>query len=339
MIKSNKNKQNVLITPKKNKCDNEIFENSLRPGSLNEFIGQDDLKKNLTIFMTAAKKRDEALEHVLFYGPPGLGKTTLSTIIAREMKVNMKITSGPALEKPGDIVAILTNLKDKDLLFIDEIHRIKPNIEEILYTSMEDYAVDLVLGKGPQAKVMRLRLPKFTLVGATTKASKLSSPLRDRFGSVFKLQYYKDVDIKSIILRSAKLINIQIDEDASEFLASTSRKTPRVANRLLRRVRDYAEVDGLKSISLDLLKKALKLLGIDHMGLDETDRDILKVIIEKFNGGPVGISTIAASVCDDEENIEGLYEPYLIKLGLLARTQRGRVVTDLAYSHLALKKK
>jgi len=338
MIKSNKIKKNKNLEPKKIDTDNNLIDNSLRPQCLDEFIGQDNLKKNLSIFIKATKKRNEPLEHVLFHGPPGLGKTTLSNIIAKEMKVNMKITSGPALEKPGDIVAILTNLKDKDFVFIDEIHRIKPNIEEILYTAMEDFCVDLVLGKGPQAKVMRLKLPRFTLVGATTKISKLSSPLRDRFGNIFKLKYYGNADINKIIERSSKIIGTSIDSDASEFLAICSRKTPRVANRLLRRVRDFAQVEDSKKVSLDILTKALKSLGIDELGLDETDRSILKIIIEKYDGGPVGISTLAACISDDEENIEAVYEPYLIQLGLMARTQRGRVVTDKAYSHLALKK-
>jgi len=312
------------------------FENTLRPQSLLEYIGQDEVKKNLAISLQAAKKRDEHLEHTLIHGPPGLGKTTLANIIAREMGVNIRVTSGPALEKQGDVASIITNLRDKDILFIDEIHRLKPAVEEVLYTAMEDFGIDLIIGKGPSARSMRLQLPKFTLLGATTKMSMLSAPLRDRFGLIFRLDFYNDDQLQSIIERSATILKCDLDPQASKLIASSSRQTPRIANRLLRRVRDFAEVHDVKKITIDLVQKALESLGIDQLGLDTLDRSILHTIIEKFQGGPVGLNTIAAAVTEEQDTVEDIYEPYLLKLGFLERTPRGRTVTSLAYRHLGL---
>ena len=309
---------------------------NLRPQKLEEYIGQEEIKKNLGIFMSAAKKRGESLEHVLLHGPPGLGKTTLAHIIAHEMGVNIRITSGPALEKQGDVASIITNLRDGDILFIDEIHRLKPVVEEVLYTAMEDYGIDLIIGKGPSARSMRLKLPKFTLIGATIKMSMLSSPLRDRFGTLFHLDFYTHEDIEKIIIRSSKILNVTIDNEAAARLARSTRQTPRIANRLLRRVRDFADVHGRNLVDLQTVEETLAALRVDDLGLDKTDREILKTIIEKFRGGPVGLNTIAAATSEEEETVESVYEPFLLKLGFLERTPRGRTVTRRAYEHLGI---
>ncbi len=322
------------ILSKEEKEEDQEFDLSLRPKTIKEFIGQDKVKDNLGIFMDAAKKRGEALEHVLFHGPPGIGKTTLAHILGSEMGVNVRVTSGPAIEKAGDLGAILTNLEDGDILFIDEIHRLNRVIEEVLYPAMEDYVLDIVVGKGPSARTLRLDLPKFTLVGATTKVHLLSSPMRDRFGNVYRLDFYQDDDIEKILKRSARILGVEANDDALPEIAKRSRRTPRVANRLLKRVRDYVQVkaDGLISPALAL--DALNTLDIDHQGLDETDRKILNIIIDKFGGGPVGLNTIAAAISEDQSTIEDVYEPYLMQVGLLARTPRGRVVTADGYKHV-----
>ena len=317
--------------------DMSVLDLTLRPRTLDEYIGQDEVKKNLRIFIKAAKKRGDNLEHVLIHGPPGLGKTTLANIIAREMGVNIRVTSGPALEKQGDVASIITNLRDRDILFIDEIHRLKPAVEEVLYPAMEDFCLDLIIGKGPSARSMRLKLPKFTLIGATTKVSMLSAPLRDRFGSIFRLDFYDSESIRLIIERSAGILKCDIERDAAERLALSSRQTPRIANRLLRRVRDYSEVHGDGKISRKTVNAALDSLGVDELGLDSIDRTILKTIIDKFQGGPVGLNTISAAISEEQETVEDIYEPFLLKLGFLDRTPRGRIATPLAYSHLGLK--
>lgn len=313
------------------------FENKLRPSCFAEYIGQDAIKDNLSIAIKAAKKRGDPLDHVLLHGGPGLGKTTLANIIASEFDVSIKITSGPALEKQGDIASIISNLEENDVLFIDEIHRLKPSVEEILYTAMEDFGIDIIIGKGPSARSMRLDLPNFTLIGATTKVSMLSSPLRDRFGNVFRFQFYTDDDIKSIILRSARILGTKINFEAADLLARSSRKTPRIANRLLKRVRDYAEVKNKPMVDIPILRESLDALGIDPLGLDHADREILSIIIEKFSGGPVGLNTLSAAVSEDQSTIEDIYEPFLIQLGFLERTARGRIATKSAYEHLGSK--
>lgn len=324
-----------IVSPKVDPVASQ-FEVTLRPKLLSEYVGQMEIKKNLSVSLEAARKRKEPLEHILLHGPAGLGKTTLANIIAHEMGVNIKVTSGPALERQGDLASIISNLQENDVLFIDEIHRLRPIVEEVLYTAMEDFGIDIVLGKGPSARSMRLNLPKFTLIGATTKISMLSSPLRDRFGHVYKLNFYTIDEIKEIICRSAKILKYSIDADAAEKLAQCSRQTPRIANRLLRRVRDFAQVKGKNIITREIVENALKSLGVDHFGLDQMDLEILRSIITKFHGGPVGLNTLAASLSEEEETIEDIYEPYLMKLGFMERTARGRLVTSHAYQHLGL---
>jgi len=309
---------------------------TLRPKRLPEFIGQDKVKDNLKIAIDAAQGRSEALDHILLYGPPGLGKTTLANIIAAEMRVNIRTTSGPAVERPGDIAAILTGLKEGDVLFIDEIHRLNRIVEEKLYPAMEDYAIDIIVGKGPGARNIRLNLPRFTLIGATTRFAMLSAPMRDRFGSVYRLDFYDENSIAAIIKRAAKILKVKADEGGIKEIASRSRGTPRVANRLLRRVRDYAQVKGDGTITKKLALEALARLEIDNLGLDELDHRVLRTIIEKYNGGPVGLDTIAASISEEADTIMDVYEPYLLQLGFLDRTPRGRVATPHAYEHLGI---
>ena len=312
------------------------IENHLRPQLLDDYIGQEKAKETLKIYIEAAKARNEALDHVLFYGPPGLGKTTLAGIIANEMNVNIKITSGPAIEKPGEMAAILNNLQEGDVLFVDEIHRLNRQVEEVLYPAMEDYAIDIMIGKGASARSIRLDLPKFTLVGATTRAGMLTAPLRDRFGVVNRLEFYTIEELKTIIMRSAKVLEVGIDEKGAYALARRSRGTPRLANRLLKRVRDFAQVKYDGYITEDVANYALDLLDVDKEGLDQTDRGLLLTMIEKFHGGPVGLDTLAAAIGEDSGTIEDVYEPYLIKNGFIQRTPRGRVVTDAAYAHLGI---
>ena len=312
-------------------------DDTLRPKFLTDYIGQKKAKEMMKVYIEAAKGREEPLDHVLLYGPPGLGKTTLAGIIANEMGVHIKITSGPAIEKPGDVAAILNNLKEGDVLFVDEIHRLNRQVEEVLYPAMEDFAIDVVIGKGATSKSIRLELPKFTLIGATTRAGMLSAPLRDRFGVVNRLEYYTLPELKTIIVRSAGVLGVKVDEDAALEMARRSRGTPRLANRLLKRVRDFAEVKYDGKVTKEVATEVLALLNIDSYGLDHIDREILTTMIEKFNGGPVGLETIAVSIGEDTATIEDVYEPYLIQSGFLARTQRGRIVTDLAYTHLGLR--
>ncbi|PQL25922.1 Holliday junction branch migration DNA helicase RuvB [Veillonella tobetsuensis] len=316
--------------------EEDIWQYSLRPKYFNEYIGQREAKDNLNIYIQAAKQRGEALDHVLLYGPPGLGKTTLAGIIANELGVNFRITSGPAIEKAGDLAAILTNLDEHDVLFIDEIHRLSRSVEEVLYSAMEDYALDIIIGKGPSARSVRIDLPKFTLVGATTRAGALAAPLRDRFGIVSRLEYYKQDELEFIVTRAAEILNIGIETAGASEIARRSRGTPRIANRLLKRVRDFAQVVGNGVITADIADEALKRLHVDKMGLDRIDRRVLKCIIDKYDGGPVGIETIAAAVSEERDTIEDVYEPYLMQLGFLGRTPRGRVATKLAYDHLGI---
>ncbi len=311
-------------------------EYSLRPRFLHEYIGQNKVKENLKVFIQAAKRRGEPLDHLLLYGPPGLGKTTLATIVANEMGVNIKTTSGPAIEKPGELAAILNNLSENDILFIDEIHRLNSQVEEVLYPAMEDYAIDVVIGKGAGARSIRLDLPRFTLIGATTRAGMLTAPLRDRFGMVDHLEFYSPEELKQIVIRSAEVLGVTIDEDGALELAKRSRGTPRLANRLLKRCRDFAEVTAGGHIDMDLAKHALDKLEVDSAGLDQIDRNILYTMIEKFSGGPVGLDTLAAAIGEDPGTIEDVYEPFLIKNGFINRTPRGRVVTDHCYNHLGL---
>ncbi|MGG5254917.1 Holliday junction branch migration DNA helicase RuvB [Neobacillus sp. SM06] len=309
------------------------FEQSLRPQTLKQYIGQEKVKANLTVFIEAAKMRKETLDHVLLYGPPGLGKTTLATIIANEMGVHIRTTSGPAIERPGDLAAVLTALEPGDVLFIDEIHRLPRSIEEVLYPAMEDFCLDIVIGKGPSARSVRLDLPPFTLIGATTRAGSISAPLRDRFGVLSRLEYYKEEQLADIVKRTADLLAIEIMDTAAAEIARRSRGTPRIANRLLRRVRDFAQVKGDGRIDLFLANEALELLQVDRLGLDHIDHKLLKGIMEKFRGGPVGLDTIAATIGEERETIEDVYEPYLLQIGFLQRTPRGRMVTELAYRH------
>lgn len=316
--------------------EEDIWQYSLRPKYFYEYIGQREAKDNLNIYIQAAKQRGEALDHVLLYGPPGLGKTTLAGIIANELGVNFRITSGPAIEKAGDLAAILTNLDEHDVLFIDEIHRLSRSVEEVLYSAMEDYALDIIIGKGPSARSVRIDLPKFTLVGATTRAGALAAPLRDRFGIVSRLEYYKQDELEFIVTRAAEILNIGIETAGASEIARRSRGTPRIANRLLKRVRDFAQVVGNGVITADIADEALKRLHVDKMGLDRIDRRVLKCIIDKYDGGPVGIETIAAAVSEERDTIEDVYEPYLMQLGFLGRTPRGRVATKLAYEHLGI---
>lgn len=314
--------------------EEERLEKSLRPQNLDEYIGQNKVKENMKIYIESAKKRNEPLDHCLLYGPPGLGKTTLANIIANEMKSNIKITSGPAIEKPGDLAALLTNLSEFDVLFIDEIHRLSKNVEEILYPALEDFTLDIVIGKGPSSRSIRLDLPKFTLIGATTKAGSLTTPLRDRFGIINRLEMYSEEDLAKIIRRSSKILNIEIEEDASMEIARRSRGTPRIANRLLKRVRDYAIVLGDGDIDLKIAKHALNQLEIDELGLDEIDRKLLETMIVQYQGRAVGIEALAATVGEEIDTIEDVYEPYLIQIGYIARTPRGRKVLPPAYKHL-----
>ncbi|MDO8565772.1 MAG: Holliday junction branch migration DNA helicase RuvB [Candidatus Moranbacteria bacterium] len=314
--------------------DEKSFDNTLRPQRFSEYVGQEKIKRNLDIFIQAAKKREESIDHILLYGPAGLGKTTLAHIIAKEMGVSIKITSGPAIEKVGDLGSILTNLDDGDVLFIDEIHRLNKMIEEVLYPAMEDYKLDIIIGKGPAARTIQLDLPRFTLIGATTRLGSLSNPLRNRFGSTHRLEFYTPEEIERIVKRSSGILNIGLDEKGAKKIAASSRQTPRVANRILKRVRDYAQTKNWPTITGEIAKEALELYEIDHLGLEPTDRHILSTVIHKFKGGPAGIQAIAAVTGEEIQTIEDVYEPYLIQLGFLARTPRGRVVTPEGYKHL-----
>lgn len=325
-----------IISPEIEDAVEERMENSLRPKLLEEYVGQDKVKENLKVYIEAAKKRGEPLDHVLLYGPPGLGKTTLANIISNEMNSNIKITSGPAIEKPGDLAALLTNLSEFDVLFIDEIHRLNKSVEEILYPALEDYTLDIMIGKGPSARSIRLDLPKFTLIGATTRAGSLATPLRDRFGIVNRLELYNTKDLTTIVKRSAGILEVNIDEDSAIEIAKRSRGTPRIANRLLKRVRDYAAVLGNGDITLDITKIALTKLEIDDQGLDNIDRRILETMINRYQGRPVGIETIATTIGEESETVEDVYEPYLIQIGFIARTVRGRVPLPAAYEHIGV---
>jgi len=323
-----------LITPQRLSID---ADNTLRPNSLKEYIGQEEVKKPLKVFIEAAKKRKEAIDHIIFYGPPGLGKTTLARIIANEMGVNIKTTSGPAIEKQGDLCSILTNLEKGDILFIDEIHRLNKTVEEVLYPALEDYAIDLIIGKGPSARTLRLDVPPFTLIGATTRMGLISSPLRDRFGIHFRLNFYEQNEIEQIIKRSANVLGIKIEAEAAKILSRASRCTPRIANRILRRVRDYAEINSDGIITGKEARQALKMLRVDQFGLDEIDILFLKNLIKKFNGGPAGLKTISSVLSEDIQTIEDVYEPYLLRMGLIIKTAKGRIATEKAYQYLKIK--
>jgi Holliday junction DNA helicase RuvB len=327
--------KNTIIDPEPN-IDELPSEVSLRPKSLDDYVGQDELKRNLRVFIEAAKARSEALDHVLFHGSPGLGKTSLAHILANELKVNINSTSGPVIERPGDLAAILTSLQPRDVLFIDEVHRLNHVVEEILYPAMEDFQLDIIIGQGPSARTMKIPLPPFTLVGATTRAGLLTPPLRERFGVVLRVEFYSPEELRKIVQRSAKLLDIPISEDGAFELSGRSRGTPRVANRLLRRVRDYAQVEAQGVITQEVAKEALDMLGVDGRGLDKMDRHIMLTIIQKFNGGPIGLDTLSAAVSEEKDTLEDVYEPFLIQMGYIKRTPRGRVATKLAYSHFGI---
>lgn len=330
--------ENRIVAPQVISSEESEIDYSLRPKSLNEYIGQDKVKENLSIYIEAAKKRGEPLDHVLLYGPPGLGKTTLSAIIAHEMGVNIRVTSGPAIEKPGDLAALLTNLQNGDVLFIDEIHRLSRAIEEVLYPALEDFAIDIIIGKGPAARSIRIDLPKFTLIGATTRSGQLSAPLRDRFGVIQRLELYSSDDLAEIIQRSAVILGVAVDREGAYEMASRSRGTPRIANRFLKRVRDYADVMGDGRITRDIAAIALDRMEVDPLGLDSLDKRMLTMIIKGYNGGPVGLDTLASAIGEEAVTLEDVCEPFLMQLGFLARTPRGRCATELAYKHLGLKK-
>ncbi len=325
-----------MITTSGQQEEDVSLDNTLRPQRLSEYVGQQKIRKNLQMFIDAAKKRGESIEHVLLYGPAGLGKTTLAHIIAREMGVNIKVTSGPAIERVGDLGSILTNLQDGDVLFIDEIHRLNKLIEEVLYPAMEDYKLDVIIGKGPSARTLQLDLPKFTLIGATTRLGSLSNPLRNRFGAIHRLEFYDEDEMKKIIHRSGKILGIALEDSGAHEIAVSSRKTPRVGNRIIKRVRDYAQINDHAMIDSAIARNALDMMDVDKLGLEPTDRYILETIIKKFNGGPVGISTIAAATSEEIETIEDVYEPFLIQLGFLTRTPRGRMVTEHGYAHMGI---
>lgn len=337
MIKDSDNQTTAPLDAASLDEEDVVLEQNLRPALLKEYVGQDAVKENLKIVMGAAKQRGDFLEHLMFYGPPGLGKTTLAFIVAREMGVNIKVTSGPAIERAGDLASLLTNLSPGDVLFIDEIHRLNKVVEEVLYPAMEDYVLDIVLGKGPGARSLRMELPKFTLIGATTRIGLISSPLRDRFGATYRLEYYNEKELEEIISRSAKILEIALDSGGGFELAKRSRFTPRIANRLLRRVRDFAQVRGHDTINLAVIKAALALLEVDELGLDKNDRRILEVLIHKFSGTPVGLNTLAAATAEEEDTITDIHEPFLIRQGLLVKTPKGRQATEAAYRHLGQK--